>query len=509
MFLSTHRGKRGLIAATALIAGLALPASASAGGGPTNFTVNDNASGSGPAGADCANATYTSIQDAIDAATPGTQIFVCAGQYPESVQVSKAVQLRGAKAGVDGRNRSGASQESVILGDGSTNGGVNLTESGIVLDGFVVTNSADPAIGAGIAMSPSEGNQTIVNNIVTDNTIGISANNADGSPSTISRNKFSDNNRAGAAAGNAIYADSNADDLTITQNSFENQTNSAILFAGVGPAASNSNISITNNSIEGSNGTPARNELNVQLIYTEDSTVSGNSFSNVNNNAVVLSGGNDGITVQDNDIDGSGFAGVRVRDPFGAGPNSNISVLGNTLTGGSSGIYVSSGGLVTGGTVTATGNRIVGNNNEVDGIVGGIVNTSAGAVAADDNWWGCNTGPNTAGCDTTSGAGIDASEFLTLAISAPAKIKKGKSKAITATIEGGTPCLFPDDTSIGFSTTRGTLGASTALTQSCSALSSLRATKSKGTATVSATLDNATVSDTVKFKKAKKKKKKN
>jgi hypothetical protein len=475
---------------------LAIAAAGPAAASADNITVNDNNSGSGPPGATCATPDESSIQTAVTGATAGDNILVCAGQYPGSVVVDRELGLRGAQAGNDARDRSGASQESVILGDGATNGGVSLAANGIVLDGFVVTNAADPSIGAGVAMSSANNGQAVGNNVITDNTIGISANNADGADSVIFQNKLSDNNLPGSASGNAIYADANVDDLSIDNNSFSNQKNAGILLTETDSV--NDSVSITDNSFEGSNGNPARNELRVLLLHTGNSEVSGNTFTDMNNNAVQLADGNSNVTVQNNTITGSGFAGVRITDFGETGENSGISVLGNTLTGGDTGINVAPQALS--GSLTATGNRIA--RNATAGI---LFNDTDATAAADDNWWGCNAGPGQTGCDTIGGtdAGdVDASEVLTLSLSAPAKIKAKKRKTLTAEINGGTPCLFPDGTEITFATTRGQLGDTTPATADCEASTRLRAAR-KGRATVSATLDNETQTAVVRFKKRK------
>src|SRR3954452_18228479 len=53
-----------------------------AGEGPNMFIVDDDH-------AQCPNAAFSRIQDAVDAAPPGAQIKVCPGNYPEQVRIPK------------------------------------------------------------------------------------------------------------------------------------------------------------------------------------------------------------------------------------------------------------------------------------------------------------------------------------------------------------------------------------------------------------------------------------
>jgi hypothetical protein len=63
-------------------AGLAGAQASSAGDGPNMFIVDDDQ-------AQCPNAQFSRIQDAVDAAPPGSQIKVCPGTYPEQVRIMK------------------------------------------------------------------------------------------------------------------------------------------------------------------------------------------------------------------------------------------------------------------------------------------------------------------------------------------------------------------------------------------------------------------------------------
>ncbi len=500
MFSHTKKGigRRTSAFTLALVSLLAIPASAMA----DDLTVNDDTAGPGPAGATCASPDEASIQDAINSAVAGDNIFVCAGTYIESVNVDKQLALRGAQAGIDAKTRGGpsAQRESLITGSGGPDGGVGLNDSDITFDGFAVVNAADPAIGAGIAMAGAESGHTVVNNIVRENTIGISANSAGGTPSMIADNKISNNNVPGAAAGNGIYGDGNIDDLTIDGNYFTDQTNTAILLTETD--STSEGVEITDNTFEATAGSAFQNELRVLLLFTDGALIGGNTFTDVANNAVQLADGNTDTLVAGNSMTDGGFAAVRITDFGETGENTGVSVVGNTMLDNDAAINVNVDSHL--GVVTARGNRIAGNT------AGVILDDADATVSAEDNWWGCNEGTTGPDCDPIAGAnstGVDAAGFLRLRLNAPARIKAGKRKPIRATIVGGTPCAFPDDTAIAFATTKGRIRpTATSDTANCVANSILKAGgKDSGRTTVSATLDNETVTDRVKIKRKKRK----
>ena len=55
---------------------------------------------------DSGGADFTTIQAAVNAASPGDTILVAAGTYTQLVTVNKPLVLLGAQAGVDARRRS-------------------------------------------------------------------------------------------------------------------------------------------------------------------------------------------------------------------------------------------------------------------------------------------------------------------------------------------------------------------------------------------------------------------
>ena len=145
---------------------VALPVSlvltaAFAGSASAAIDVNDDASGTGPSGADCVDEDFSTISAAITAATAGETINVCGGTYNEALDVNKAnLTLRGAQAGVDARDRTGADESTINLDDGATFG-ITVNADGLNLDGFTITDHPS----TGIRSFEDEG-MTLLNNII-------------------------------------------------------------------------------------------------------------------------------------------------------------------------------------------------------------------------------------------------------------------------------------------------------------------------------------------------------
>jgi hypothetical protein len=133
-----------------------------------------------------------------------------------------------------------------------------------------------------------------------------------------------------------------------------------------------------------------------------------------------------------------------------------------------------------------------------------VRNDSAPALDATNNWWGCNGGPGTSGCEVKDGTGVvTSSPHLVLSASAsPTSVFQYQSSGINANVardsNGNTPAgnVFPAGVPMTFGTNMGTVTPSTALTTSPFA-SSVFSSSTAGLANVTSTLDSQTLTTPV------------
>jgi len=318
---------------------------------------------------ECPAATFVTIQDAVNAASPGDTIQVCAGTYPEAapgpLTINKTLTLLGAQTGVDARNPRGA--ESII----SDIQGTSVSASNVVLDGFTIQNSVVAAFtGYGIWLNPGVSGTQILNNIIQDNIAGIGLANGGASPALIRHNLIRNNNSPGGASGTGIYTDefvggSTVRNVLIQENAFSGNNNAGIDSSNTDALGGVFGLDIGSNSFD-------NNGRAVVLFNTHMSSFHDNRVTNSNL---------------------AGSAAVRIFDN-----NSQLSILGNDLVNGvGHAIRLSFLGVVGG---PSSGVEIHQNNIGVTGsgsfaLTGLTVETGShvGTVNAQCNWWGSSTGP--------------------------------------------------------------------------------------------------------------------
>jgi hypothetical protein len=189
------------------------------------------------------------------------------------------------------------------------------------------------------------------------------------------------------------------------------------------------------------------------------STITGNTGTNATGSTVPTDGavdlgapsGSIAMSVTDSTFTSNSLAGTSgpVRGAAltlegGAGSVTDSDFSGNSVSGSTS---ASGGGAiaVVTGTATVTNDRIVGNQAQSSAVGGGIYDDS-GSVTATNDWWDCNAGPGSAGCDSVSGtATTDPRLELT---AAPVTVAYNSTAQVTATLEdnsAGTAVTGPEN----------------------------------------------------------------
>jgi len=184
----------------------------------------------------------STIQEAIDAASPGDTIYVYSGIYYENVIVNKAVSLIG-------ENRS------FTIVDGSEAGNVfSITRDNVSIRGFTIKNSG--FLNTGIHLDDAN-DCNITENDITDNYYGFWLDSS--SNNTITGNNIKENNWEGIRL---YYSLNNS----ITGNNITANNGFGIYLYY------SSNNSITGNSIKANNG------CGIYLYYCSNNSITGNNI---------------------------------------------------------------------------------------------------------------------------------------------------------------------------------------------------------------------------------------
>jgi parallel beta-helix repeat protein len=156
--------------------------------GTSLFAARPSQTGSGATHRVCAEGCdFASVNEAVEAASPGDLVEVCSGTYLETVNVTKSVILRGVDTG-----------GGMPVIDARQNGSpIKLSADGVVLEGFHVTNSS----GSGVFSGRYEDAGIMVNsekNIIRGN---VASNNSYGIVVASGNNTLASNNASGNRGG--------------------------------------------------------------------------------------------------------------------------------------------------------------------------------------------------------------------------------------------------------------------------------------------------------------------
>jgi large repetitive protein len=494
--------RAGLVLALVMFGQLVLwPGEASAAVALSVTTTADIAANGG----DCGNASTTvpsplSLREATCIATnygntqavtiniPAGHYTLTSGELTPGKGNGSNVSLVGASSAstiIDGNNSS-----RVLDLDATLTGGVTNSISGLTITGGKDDTFGGAGIIAGSNLNATSDSLTLTNVVVTGNHTNVASPGTtnhtgggiqfEGGKLTITNSTIS-NNSAGSSAGSGLYYLANGaaspESLTITNTTFSG--NSDVNSSGSNAAVNGGALALS--------GTPSS-------IYT----VTNSQFT--------------GNTVTANAGSGSPVGGAIYEQ------SGQLTVTGSTFTSNSV-----SGGSASpaGGAIDVVGSAVA--NLHYDRFTGNSAPTGSAVAAAPtvnatDNWWGCSTGPGTAGCDTTTAAVTAAPRLVLTATAAPSHVVHPSTTAtLTASLltdSGGNavsaanlapafdglPVSFSDPP--GDATVTATAGAHSVNLASGVASIDYHGNTTLGPDNDSVTLDNGTVTDVLEVDEA-------
>ncbi len=310
----------------------------------------------------CVGASYTTIQAAVNAASPGNSIYVCAGTYSGAVSIGTSVVLDGAEYGVNAVGRTGE-PETVIDATGGitfTSGGSGSTVSGFSLSGYTGSTGEINAANVGSGWTFSD-------NIIDTSKGGIYFNTNDvASPAatTISDNEFTQATSAGEGGGGyagqavALWGKT-GNNVTVSGNDFSDLSGPGAAInttgSGAGPdnncsdtntATLSQGLVISSNTWE-DNGANSTGENFIAMFCTDGAQVSDNTASITDNDdpnaetVIYLGGANDSATVSGNHVSAATDGGAYNQFTLGNTQVAGVDVNSNSYTSGAQGVTVS------------------------------------------------------------------------------------------------------------------------------------------------------------------------
>ncbi|HEY8301486.1 MAG TPA: putative Ig domain-containing protein [Jatrophihabitans sp.] len=387
-------------------------------------------------------------------------------------------------AGASQTTIDGVRKSRVLAPDVNTKGGVTFAISGITITGGYDTQWGGAGIwdGQGNLGATTIDVLTISNSVITGN---VETNAADGIGAGVQMFGGTLNITNSTISSNTATLDG----AGVYYTAFGDLPNQSLSISGTRFTANKVTVGGTTNAHGGaalSAGGPAGQSLQVT-----NSTFTGNTVTSAT--AAVAAGSAIFATSGALTVTGSTFTGNSVS---GSGAYGSVVASGDFVD------Y--NGNRYTGGSVAMHYNRITGNTG------GSTIESQHAAGDVAQNWWGCNTGPNTAGCDTTAGTIGSTSPYLKLAASAtPSKVtgpngtatitasmtKDSAGSAVSASnLAGafdGLPVSFADPP--GDATVTSTAGTHSASFSSGQASIDYHSNTTLGPDDDAVTLDNATV----------------
>jgi len=309
--------------------------------------VVDDDGKAGPTGCGAEELTYSTIQEAINAAAVGDKIYVCPGIYYESIIINKSLTIRG------------DNKATTIVDANESKEVVKVTANNVIIEGFTFRNAySNTTMAKGIDIGGSntviKGN--IIENITSDASWSLGIYRTSGAYNSFINNEI--RNLIATASNKAAYGIYHWGVLTEVKGNYIHTFNGD---KAAGIILGTMNTQILNNTIE---------NLVCQTVCAGIALGSGSKNNILNNNK---------ITNVNSTLEAFRGRGFQFQDS-----SDNNTVSNNEITNTGYGIF---------NLDNSEGNVFHNNNiynNQLYGLKNNVTTT---IIDAENNWWGDPTGP--------------------------------------------------------------------------------------------------------------------
>ncbi len=309
--------------------------------------------------------TYTTISAAVLAALPGDTIKVCPGTYDETVNVnSPDLTFDGAKAGKTGSaGRARALTRESVVSDVNGDFILGSAADNTIIDGFALTGAGSPTVNHdGIEAFAGSSGLIVADNVIVGNGNGMNLQNPDATePAIIAKNYIFNNNSEGDPGSNGqtgtgvFISNGPADNTSISKNTFGEDSQTAINFAGATGNPSVGLVVASNKSLNDATFVVAINSVNA-AIENNKITVNG-SVPGGNGTGILDFGGNAGLHITKNKmVSNSTVSSAISLQTYAGSASTDSTVTNNKVSGWDNGVKVASSyttALVSGNQLTS------------------------------------------------------------------------------------------------------------------------------------------------------------
>jgi parallel beta-helix repeat protein len=303
---------------------------------------------------------YTTIQEGIDAASPGNTVFVYNGTYFENIVLDKTINL------------TGESRDSTIINGSEIGDVIRITEDWVNITGFTVTGGGADHNDAGIKLSNVQNCMIINNDIQHNDELGIylyqSSNNeitgnnlsnnwygiylSSSTDNIITRNNVSDNiygihlegsSDNNITHNNAYFGTIFGIDIFSSSNNNVTDNNVSGELWGISIATYSDNNLIINNSVS------FCSEYGIMLYLCSNNYITDNT---ANDNRVGIYCDDSSMYISNNMLINNQVAGIYAKDSIAEIHNNTVIMLKNSTAALTEGIYLkSSNGTIQNNTI--------------------------------------------------------------------------------------------------------------------------------------------------------------